>query len=34
LKMESPPAEPVDTANMKKYNALVKIMMSKLDSVR
>ncbi|MBN1198609.1 MAG: peptidoglycan DD-metalloendopeptidase family protein [Bacteroidales bacterium] len=33
LKMESPPAEPVDTVNMKTYNALVKTMMGKLDSI-
>ncbi|MBE0647649.1 MAG: peptidoglycan DD-metalloendopeptidase family protein [Bacteroidales bacterium] len=34
LKMESPPAEPVDTANLKVFNALVQQMMVKLDSVR
>jgi len=34
LKMESPHAEPVDTANLKVYNAQVEIMMVKLDSLK
>ncbi|TSA26256.1 MAG: hypothetical protein D4R67_08185 [Bacteroidetes bacterium] len=33
LKMESPPAEPVDTAHLKEYNALVKTMIARLDSI-
>ncbi|MBL7138158.1 MAG: peptidoglycan DD-metalloendopeptidase family protein [Bacteroidales bacterium] len=33
LKMESPPAEPVDTANLNVYNALMKTMIAKLDSI-
>ncbi len=34
LKMESPPAEPVDTANLKTYNTLVESLIVKLDSVK
>lgn len=34
LKMESPPAEPVDTANLKAYKALVETMRFKLDSIK
>jgi len=34
LKMESPPAEPVDTANLKQYKELVRTLMVKLDSIR
>jgi len=34
LKMESPPAEPVDTVNIKAYTALVESMMVKLDSIK
>ncbi|NQV01485.1 MAG: M23 family metallopeptidase, partial [Bacteroidia bacterium] len=33
LKIESPPTEPVDTANLKIYNLLVKTMTAKLDSI-
>jgi len=34
LKMESPPAEPVDTANLGTYKTLIQNMMTKLDSVK
>jgi murein DD-endopeptidase MepM/ murein hydrolase activator NlpD len=33
LKMESPPTEPVDTANLKEYNNLVEKLILRLDSI-